>query len=76
MDICLCPLQAVMTSQTFPHPEKDKTFGGEDGELRAYLNKHDESKTDRAKKSVKLRSDPAPFIDNFTVMVWENATQK
>lgn len=65
-----------MTSQTFPHAVKDKTFGGEDGELKAYLNKHDESKTDRAKKSVKLRSDPACFIYNLPVMVWENATGK
>lgn len=65
-----------MTSQTFPHPVKDQIFGSEDGELKAYLNKHDESKTDQAKKSVKLGSDPAPFIDNFTVMVWENATRK
>lgn len=76
MDICLCPLRAVMTSQTFPHSAKDKTFGSEDGELKAYLNKHDESKTDRAKNSVKLRSDPTPFIDNFTVLVWENAAWK
>lgn len=65
-----------MTSQMFPHPVKDKTFGSEDGELKAYLNKHDESQTDRAKKSVKLRSDLAPFVYNLTVMVWENATRK